>query len=85
MQIGSPFLEAFLTKHAQTLACDFVLSADGGQLSETQPSITLGLREVPAGGAGSSCGGGGGGSGGCSAATIAASHPAVLGLEQAAA
>ena len=44
MQIGSPFLEAFLTKHAQTLACDFVLSADGGQLSETQPSITLGLR-----------------------------------------
>ena len=44
MQIGSPFLEPFLTKHAQTLACDFVLSADGGQLSETQPSITLGLR-----------------------------------------
>lgn len=45
-EIGSPHLEPFLTAHAGTLACDFVISADGGQISETQPAISLGLRWV---------------------------------------
>ncbi len=43
-EVGSPHLDAFLTAHAQLLACDFVLSADGGQISESQPSLSLGLR-----------------------------------------
>ena len=43
-EVGSPHLDAFLATHAQLLACDFVLSADGGQISETQPSLSLGLR-----------------------------------------
>lgn len=47
-EIGSPFLEPFLEVHAATLAADFVLSADGSQISDTQPSITLGLRGAAA-------------------------------------
>ena len=49
-EIGSPNLEPFLQQHAKLLACDFVLSADGGQMSETQPSLTLGLRCAGRGG-----------------------------------
>ena len=47
-EIGSPYLEPFLDKFSETLACDFVISADGGQTSETQPSLTLGLRGAAA-------------------------------------
>lgn len=43
-EVGSPHLDTFLRRHAPRLAADFVLSADGGQLGETQPSLTLGLR-----------------------------------------
>lgn len=43
-EVGSPHLDAFLAAHAPLLAADFVLSADGGQISETQPSLSLGLR-----------------------------------------
>lgn len=42
----SPFLEPFLQAQALRLSCDFVLSADGGQISETQPSLSIGLRCV---------------------------------------
>jgi acetylornithine deacetylase/succinyl-diaminopimelate desuccinylase-like protein len=47
-EVGSPYLEPFLEAHSETLACDFVISADGGQTSETQPSLTLGLRGAAA-------------------------------------
>ena len=47
-EIGSPFLEPFLEAHAALLACDFVLSADGGQISAAQPGLTLGLRGAAA-------------------------------------
>ncbi|KAL4520273.1 hypothetical protein Ndes2526B_g01201 [Nannochloris sp. 'desiccata'] len=47
-EIGSPYLEPFLEEYSETLACDFVISADGGQTSETQPSLTLGLRGAAA-------------------------------------
>lgn len=43
-EVGSPHLEPFLAKHRGLLAADFVLSADGGQIAEDQPGLTLGLR-----------------------------------------
>ncbi|GAB4821211.1 hypothetical protein N2152v2_008257 [Parachlorella kessleri] len=43
-EVGSPFLEPFLEKHKGLLGCDYVLSADGGQVAEGQPGLTLGLR-----------------------------------------
>jgi acetylornithine deacetylase/succinyl-diaminopimelate desuccinylase-like protein len=43
-EIGSPFMPAFVEQHRELLACDLILNADGGQWSETQPSILLALR-----------------------------------------
>lgn len=43
-----PAAAPFLELHASLLSCDFVLSADGNQLSESQPSLTLGLRGAAA-------------------------------------
>ncbi|KAL4448121.1 hypothetical protein ABPG75_005340 [Micractinium tetrahymenae] len=43
-EVGSPHLEPFLAKYKDLLAADFVLSADGGQIAEDQPGLTLGLR-----------------------------------------
>lgn len=40
-EIGSPQLPAFVADHKELLACDFVLSADGGQYTEDQPGITV--------------------------------------------
>lgn len=36
--------EPFLEEHKDLLSCDFVISADGSQVSPTQPGLTLGLR-----------------------------------------
>ena len=47
-EIGSPDMAAFLTKHAKLLAADFVVSADGGQISADQGGIAIGLRGVTA-------------------------------------
>jgi acetylornithine deacetylase/succinyl-diaminopimelate desuccinylase-like protein len=43
-EVGSPNLDAFLKQHAKLLKADYALSADGGQLSETESGITIGLR-----------------------------------------
>lgn len=43
-EVGSPHLHPFLARHRDLLAADFVLSADGGQIAEDQPGLTLGLR-----------------------------------------
>jgi acetylornithine deacetylase/succinyl-diaminopimelate desuccinylase-like protein len=43
-EIGSPQLPPFVAAHRELLACDLVVSSDGGQWSETEPSILLGLR-----------------------------------------
>ncbi|PDW01545.1 dipeptidase [Candidatus Viridilinea mediisalina] len=43
-EIGSPQIGAFLPQHRDRFACDLVLSADGGQFSETEPIILVGLR-----------------------------------------
>ncbi|HMO57523.1 MAG TPA: dipeptidase [Roseiflexaceae bacterium] len=43
-EIGSPQIPTFVAEHRDLLSCDLVLSADGGQWSETEPVILLGLR-----------------------------------------
>ncbi len=43
-EIGSPQLPAFVAANDALLACDLVLNADGGQWSETEPEINVGLR-----------------------------------------
>lgn len=43
-EIGSPTLPGFVAANAAKFACDFVLSADGGQWSEDQPALLVGLK-----------------------------------------
>ena len=43
-EIGSPQLETFVKAHAELLAADMALSADGDQHSPTQPSLTVSYR-----------------------------------------
>jgi acetylornithine deacetylase/succinyl-diaminopimelate desuccinylase-like protein len=43
-EIGSPQIGPFLAAHKDLLACDIVLNADGGQYSETEPALLVGLR-----------------------------------------
>lgn len=43
-EIGSPQIPAFIAAHKELLACDLAVSSDGGQWSETEPGILLGLR-----------------------------------------
>lgn len=43
-EIGSPTLPAFIAAHKEKFACDFILSADGGQWDETQPALLVGLK-----------------------------------------
>jgi acetylornithine deacetylase/succinyl-diaminopimelate desuccinylase-like protein len=43
-EIGSPQIGAFLPQHKARFACDMALSADGGQYSESEPEILVGLR-----------------------------------------
>ncbi|MGB1449690.1 MAG: dipeptidase [Flavobacteriaceae bacterium] len=43
-EVGSDNLEAFVAKHKKQLECDVILISDTGMISNTQPSITTGLR-----------------------------------------
>jgi acetylornithine deacetylase/succinyl-diaminopimelate desuccinylase-like protein len=43
-EIGSPQLPAFIQQHRDLLACDVVISADGTQWAEDQPSLLVGLK-----------------------------------------
>ena len=43
-EVGSLNLGAFIDKQKEKLKCDFVLNADSGIMSPTQPSIVYGLR-----------------------------------------
>jgi len=43
-EIGSPSLEWFVKKHKEKLKNDIILISDTGMISNTQPSITTGLR-----------------------------------------
>lgn len=43
-EIGSPTLPDFIHNNREKFACDMVISSDGGQWSETEPALMLGLR-----------------------------------------
>jgi len=43
-EVGSDNLELFIQKHKEKLANDVILISDTGMISNTQPSITTGLR-----------------------------------------
>lgn len=43
-EIGSPTLPPFVKKNKKKFACDMVISADGGQWSDDQPELAVGLR-----------------------------------------
>src|SRR6185436_10721766 len=43
-EIGSPQIPNFVAAQRDLLACDLALSSDGGQWSETEPNILVGLR-----------------------------------------
>lgn len=43
-EIGSPQIPAFIAAQRELLACDLAVSSDGGQWSETEPAILIGLR-----------------------------------------
>jgi hypothetical protein len=44
VQVGSPYLAQMIQSHLELLCCDYAVSADGGQISESQGGIPLGLR-----------------------------------------
>lgn len=43
-EIGSPQLPTFLARNRDRFSCDLILSADGGQWSASEPSISVGFR-----------------------------------------
>ncbi len=45
-EIGSPDLPDFVAAYKDLLACNFAISADGGQYEEDQPLLLLGLRGI---------------------------------------
>ncbi|GGL56747.1 dipeptidase [Sporolactobacillus putidus] len=45
-EIGSRSLNAFIKEHQDLLACDTVISADGGCGSEEEPRVTTGVRGI---------------------------------------
>ncbi|HVA90706.1 MAG TPA: dipeptidase [Chloroflexota bacterium] len=47
-EIGSPHLAEFVARHADKLAADYALSADGAMWRPTEPSLTLGSRGLVA-------------------------------------
>jgi acetylornithine deacetylase/succinyl-diaminopimelate desuccinylase-like protein len=43
-EIGSPQLPDFVARQRDLLACDIVISGDGGQFAEDQPALLIGLK-----------------------------------------
>ncbi|MGB0385215.1 MAG: dipeptidase [Ardenticatenaceae bacterium] len=43
-EIGSPQLSSFIAANQELLACDMMVSSDGGQWGEDQPSLLIGLK-----------------------------------------
>jgi len=43
-EIGSPTLTPFIALYKDKFACDFVVSADGGQWDETQPALGIAFK-----------------------------------------
>jgi acetylornithine deacetylase/succinyl-diaminopimelate desuccinylase-like protein len=47
-EIGSPTMGPFVAANRERFACDMVISADGGQWAEDQPSLTLATKGLSA-------------------------------------
>jgi acetylornithine deacetylase/succinyl-diaminopimelate desuccinylase-like protein len=47
-EIGSPTLPNFIIANKELFGCDMVISSDGGQYSEDQPALLVGLRGLAA-------------------------------------
>ena len=47
-EIGSPQLPSFLARERERFACDLVISADGGQWGEDQPSLLVATKGLAA-------------------------------------
>jgi acetylornithine deacetylase/succinyl-diaminopimelate desuccinylase-like protein len=47
-EIGSPTLPNFIITNQELFRCDMVISSDGGQYSEDQPALLVGLRGLAA-------------------------------------
>jgi len=47
-EIGSPQMPDFISSQRELLACDMVLSSDGGQWEEDQPALNVGRRGLAA-------------------------------------
>ncbi len=47
-EIGSPSMPAFLRQERERLACDFVISADGGMYGPDDPSLTVASKGIAA-------------------------------------
>jgi acetylornithine deacetylase/succinyl-diaminopimelate desuccinylase-like protein len=47
-EIGSPQMPDFISSRRDLLACDMVLSSDGGQWEENQPALNVGRRGLAA-------------------------------------
>lgn len=47
-EIGSPTMAPFVAANRERFACDMVISADGGQWAEDQPSLTLAFKGLSA-------------------------------------
>jgi acetylornithine deacetylase/succinyl-diaminopimelate desuccinylase-like protein len=47
-EIGSPQMPDFISSRRDLLACDMVLSSDGGQWQENQPALNVGRRGLSA-------------------------------------
>ena len=47
-EIGSPQMPDFISSRRDLLACDMVLSSDGGQWDENQPALNVGRRGLSA-------------------------------------
>jgi acetylornithine deacetylase/succinyl-diaminopimelate desuccinylase-like protein len=45
-EIGSPTMGPFIAANRERFACDMVVSADGGQWAEDQPSLTLAFKGI---------------------------------------
>ena len=45
-EIASPDMPEFVYQNKEKLSCDMIFSADGGQFSETEPNLVVGLKGI---------------------------------------
>ena len=45
-EVASPDMPKFVFENKEKLSCDMIFSADGGQFSETEPNLVVGLKGI---------------------------------------